>query len=240
MIICYNYSIREKEMSAMKKNKQIAESLAQAEWKDLERNAEEEYPLTETTEDDINLTDNQAVASTTKWWSNNNGTQPVSPTRHNYSHDSRDRIKFLKDMVGHEVPDSFDPHEISWVLPNLGVTGSEGAEEAIDKGYFVINVAGELMNDATVKMPIEPSNGTWGRKRDSTVLQTLESIVNTMEMAKASQQKVVVHCSMGMERSVLATVWYLLRNKGMSLDNAYNFVRSVRPIATDRRTWLIE
>jgi dual specificity MAP kinase phosphatase len=91
------------------------------------------------------------------------------------------------------------------------------------------------MNDATVKMPIEP----WGKSSKSTVLPMLESIVNMMEMAMATEQKVVVHCSMGMERSVLATVWYLVRNKGMDLDNAYSFVRSVRPIATDRREWII-
>ena len=163
----------------------------------------------------------------------------TAPTRHSYSTDSRDRIADLKHMVGHEIPDSFDPHEISWVLPNLGVTGAEGAENAIKQGYFTINVAGELGLDATVKMPIEPSNAVWGFKKTSTVLTMLEQIVNTMEMAMATDQKVVVNCSMGMERSVLAAVWYLVRNKGMSLDNAYSFVRSVRPIATDRREWLI-
>ena len=163
----------------------------------------------------------------------------TAPTRHDNQNDSRNRIKFLKDMVGYEVPDNFDPHEISWVLPNLGVTGAEGAENAIKQDYFTINVAGELRIETTVKMPIEPSNAVWGLKKANTVLQTLESIVNAMEMAMATDQKVVVNCSMGMERSVLATVWYLVRNKGMSLDNAYSFVRSVRPIATDRREWLI-
>ena len=163
----------------------------------------------------------------------------TAPTRHDNQNDSRNRIKFLKDMVGHEVPDSFDPHEISWVLPNLGVTGAEGAEGAIQQGHFTINVAGELNIKTTVKMPIEPSNAVWGIKKSNTVLQTLESIVDAMEMAMATDQKVVVNCSMGMERSVLATVWYLVRNKGMSLDNAYSFVRAVRPIATDRREWLI-
>jgi len=186
---------------------------------------------------EINMVDNVATASTdTKWNENENY---VAPTRHDYSNDSRDRIKFLKNMVGHEVPDSFDPHEISWVLPNLGVTGAEGAEQAIKKGQFVINVAGELHNEATVKMPIEPTVKGWDTNKQNTILPTLESIVNTMEMAMATEQKVVVHCSMGMERSVLATVWYLVRNKGMSLNNAYSFVRSVRPIATDRREWLI-
>ena len=195
-------------------------------------------------------TDTQTV-SDNKWWDDQHAVelaefnkidteeaiavaQPVIPTRHT-SNDSRDRIQFLKHMVGNPVPDNFDPHEISWALPNLGVTWSEGAEEALDRGHFVINVAGELMNDATVKMPIEP----WGKSSKPTVLPMLESIVNMMEMAMATEQKVVVHCSMGMERSVLATVWYLVRHKGMDLDNAYSFVRSVRPIATDRREWII-
>ena len=199
---------------------------------------------------DINVEDNQALFSQvdTRPLGIGEGYKVARPYRegnetvyqaHDYSHDSRDRLSDLAHMVGHPIPDNFDPHEISWVLPNLGVTGAEGAEEALDKGHFVINVAGELKNDATVKMPIEPSNEVWGVKRNNTVLSTLESIVNTMEMAMATEQKVVVHCSMGMERSVLATVWYLVRNKGMDLDNAYGFVRSVRPIATDRREWII-
>jgi len=187
--------------------------------------------------DDLDELDNQEL------FSQETVTKPpvtwTAPTRHSYSTDSRDRIAGLKHMVGHEIPDSFDPHEISWVLPNLGVTGAEGAENAIKQGYFTINVAGELELETTVKLPIEPSNTVWGFKKTSTVLTMLEQIVNTMEMAMATDQKVVVNCSMGMERSVLATVWYLIRNKGMSLDNAYSFVRSVRPIATDRREWLI-
>ena len=198
---------------------------------------------------DINMNDNQAVISSEDWWAKagalttdedlkNLETEFVAPTRHT-SNDSRDRIKGLAHIVGHDVPDNFDPHEISWVLPNLGVTGKEGADQAIKQEHFVINVADELFTNATVKMPIEPSSEVWGFQRENTVLPTLEKIVNTMTMAMDTGQKVVVNCSMGMERSVLATVWYLVRNKGMDLDNAYDFVRSVRPIATDRREWII-
>ena len=79
------------------------------------------------------------------------------PTKHVFATDSRSRLEGLKGMVGHHVPEGFDPFEISWVLPNLGVTGAEGADTAIDKSYFVINVADELNNNATVKMPVEPS-----------------------------------------------------------------------------------
>jgi hypothetical protein len=195
---------------------------------------------------DINMNDNQAVSSTDEWWDEKYATELkelkteiITPTRHDDRNDSRNRIAGLKHLVGHDIPDNFDPHEISWVLPNLGVTGKEGADEAIKQGHFVINVANELSTNATVKMPIEPSNEVWGFHGENTVLPTLEKIVNTMTMAMDTGQKVVVNCSMGMERSVLATVWYLVRNKGMNLDNAYGFVRSVRPIATDRREWII-
>ena len=186
--------------------------------------------------DDLDELDNQELfsqepvtASPLTW---------TAPTRHDNKNDSRNRIKGLAHMVGHSIPDNFDPHEISWVLPNLGVTGSEGADQAIKQGHFVINVADELFTNAAVKMPIEPNDKIWGFKSENTVLPTLEKIVNTMKMAMDTGQKVVVNCSMGMERSVLATVWFLIRHKSMSLDTAYGFVRSVRPIATDRREWL--
>ena len=162
----------------------------------------------------------------------------AEPTKHVFATDSRSRLAGLKGMVGHHVPEGFDPFEISWVLPNLGVTGAEGADTAIDKSYFVINVADELNNNATVKMPVEPS--AWYRSNAGSVLPTLNKIVDTMQIAMDSGQRVVVHCSMGMERSVLATVWYLTRTQGLSLDNAYNLVRSIRPIATDRREWIIQ
>ena len=84
--------------------------------------------------DQINLIDDPAVPSVEVG-------STETPTRHDFSHDSRDRIKSLKGMVGHPVPDDFDPHDISWVLPDLGVTGAEGAQEAIESGHVVINVA---------------------------------------------------------------------------------------------------
>jgi protein-tyrosine phosphatase len=42
---------------------------------------------------------------------------------------------------------------------------------------------------------------------------------------------------MGIERSVLSVAWYLHRYKDMTLDEAYDHIRKVRPIALDRRHW---
>ena len=53
-------------------------------------------------------------------------------------------------------------------------------------------------------------------------------------------RKVVVHCHMGMERSVLAVAWWLHSYKNMSLDEAYEVIRQKRPVALDRREWIGE
>jgi len=55
---------------------------------------------------------------------------------------------------------------------------------------------------------------------------------------KKRKQKVVVHCYMGMERSVLSVVWYMHKYLGMGIDQAYEQIFMNRPIAADRRHWI--
>jgi protein-tyrosine phosphatase len=45
---------------------------------------------------------------------------------------------------------------------------------------------------------------------------------------------------MGMERSVLAVVWYLYNYQDMTIDEAYDVVGWKRPIAADRREWVMQ
>ena len=49
---------------------------------------------------------------------------------------------------------------------------------------------------------------------------------------------ILVHCAAGVERSPLTVVWYLMHYEGMTMDGAYEFVRTRRPIVEDRRIWL--
>ena len=151
---------------------------------------------------------------------------------------SKNRVESLKRYAAVPVPDDFDPDVISWVLEDVAITDWEGGLKAKDLGHYVINVAEEVMSNADSKMTVNPPNSP------SEVIETRNDVERVADLINAvledGKQKVVVHCSMGMERSVLATVWYLVRNKRMSLDNAYSLVRSVRPIATDRRKWLLE
>jgi len=52
--------------------------------------------------------------------------------------------------------------------------------------------------------------------------------------------KVLVHCAVVMERSPLTVVWYLMRHRNLSLDEAYDLVKFRRKETIDRCEWLPE
>lgn len=130
-----------------------------------------------------------------------------------------------------EVYTTFNPAVVSWVAERIGITSREGVEQALQDGYFVINVADEIHNNAHVKLAIEPGTGT--------VLNTLNIIADTMErILTTTNQKIVVHCAMGMERSVLAVIWLMASKWRMHLDQSFHQIKKHRPIALDRTNWI--
>jgi len=134
---------------------------------------------------------------------------------------------------GLENTPSFDPDQISWVTEDLAITNKEGGSLASSEGLFVINVAGEIMNPSCDEhIPVNPYSGPEKTRR---VVTKVARIINK-ELVEG--KRVVVHCAMGMERSVLCVVWYLNQYCDMEIDDAYDLVRTSRPIAADRRYWI--
>ena len=124
----------------------------------------------------------------------------------------------------------FDPATISEVTDGIHVTAADGVDAALAAGHYVINVADELESNADAKIIVQPYS------RD--IRSNLDAVAQLMdEVLSQGNRTVAVHCAMGMERSVLAVVWYLTTNKGMTVDNAYDLVKAGRPIALDRREW---
>ena len=70
-----------------------------------------------------------------------------------------------------------------------------------------------------------------------TALDEISEVIENI--LSETEKKIVVHCYMGMERSVLAVVWYLTKTLGISFDDAYRDILLKRPIALDRRNWAI-
>jgi|TARA_R110000737_G_C14484485_1_gene469139 hypothetical protein len=125
----------------------------------------------------------------------------------------------------------FEPSELSEIISGLFITSRDGVEEAILEGHFIINVTprGELNTYYDAQIGIVPY--------DRTNIPKLNGLSWLIKSLLASGYNVTVHCSMGMERSVLAVAYYLNGELDMSLDEAYAHIISQRPIALDRRDW---
>ena len=146
---------------------------------------------------------------------------------------SADKLKIIGPKCGfsEDVINQFDPATISWVSERLGITAEDGVKQALKEGHFVINTADEIENDAHVKMAIDPGSGT--------VLHTLNLIAETATRVLATtNQKIVFHCAMGMERSVLACLWMMASYWRIQIHQALQHIRTKRPIALDRLDWI--
>ena len=137
----------------------------------------------------------------------------------------------LSRMVGRPIPEDFNPDEISWVRPRIGITDWEGACEAIALDHYVITVAPEIGIGSDIIIGLQPY--------ESNFKNTLSKISNKIgEILDDTDQSIVLHCAMGMERAPLAVVWYLHKNEGLSIKDAYRDVMQARPIACNREQWL--
>ena len=148
------------------------------------------------------------------------------------------RRRIAEDMAPYlerPVPEGFDPDEISWVTPNLGVTDWEGAEEASLTGCYVINVAPELRQVTNDFDDITIGFDALGKLEPA--LDRCAKHIHE-KLTENPDAKIVVHCAMGMERSPLAIVWYLHRYKNMGFNDAYRKLTDARPIVLDRRGWI--
>ena len=146
---------------------------------------------------------------------------------------SYDRLQLIGPKCGfsEDVIQNFNPAIISWVAERIGITAEDGVAQALADGHFVINTAKEIHNDAQVKMEVEPGSGT--------VLNTLNSIAElTTRILSTTNQKVVFHCAMGMERSVLACIWFMASQWRMRIDQSLQQIQKHRPIALDRTDWI--
>lgn len=74
---------------------------------------------------------------------------------------------------------------------------------------------------------------------DAQVLMENIDLVSTLiQNHVMSGDKVLVHCIGGMERSPLAVTWYLHKNAGVPLTDAFDYVKKKRPQALNRIQWL--
>ena len=123
--------------------------------------------------------------------------------------------------------------QISWITPRLGIAdGHSGILAAQDASIKVVNVAQEVTNpNASITSLI--SAGTV----DMFQLDFLSNWINWW--LKTQEGRIVIHCLLGEDRSPLVLAWYFHRHRNLSLDEAYEKIKEIRPQVNDRRNWLI-
>lgn len=67
---------------------------------------------------------------------------------------------------------------------------------------------------------------------------SLDTVAALIDAALNLGQRVLVHCEEGSQRAPLVTAWFLKTRRGFSLDEAYELLKTRRPIVEDRRRWL--
>jgi protein-tyrosine phosphatase len=75
-------------------------------------------------------------------------------------------------------------------------------------------------------------------QEDQPIVANLDRIVRMAGSARKRDEPVLFFCGHGIRRGPLAGAWYLHRSQGVSLDTAYEHVRSVRPKTEHVKEWV--
>jgi hypothetical protein len=115
--------------------------------------------------------------------------------------------------------------------PGVFVGGWKDALRFEGSRFCVLDEAPEDMPPAT-HVPI------YDGATDRAIPQNLDALARQMRDARSHGQPVLVFCGHGVRRSPLAAAWYLRRTEGLTLGEAYERVRAVRPKIEEAREWV--
>lgn len=125
------------------------------------------------------------------------------------------------------------------IIPNLFIGDLEDAKHFGDSHYngVTLCVLESLRDPDYFPDFFVPVVNMDMRQVDSFKLDICAYII---EQCLQNEKPVLVHCGAGVERSPLATAWFLNKKRKMTLDKAYELIKQKRPIVIDRRKWLEE
>lgn len=123
------------------------------------------------------------------------------------------------------------PKSPSEFAPQVFVGGWDDAVKFEGAKFCVLDAKPDDMPPAT-HIPI------YNESVDRADPKNLDRLVDGMTAAHAKGQPVLVFCGHGMYRSPLGAAWYLHRTEGISLEEAYVRVQSVRPKAKPAAGWV--
>jgi protein-tyrosine phosphatase len=95
-----------------------------------------------------------------------------------------------------------------------------------------------VLDEAPDDMPMATHVTIYDEATDAPIVPNLDRVASEMNSARRAHEPVLVFCGHGVRRSPLAAAWYLHRYEKLSLDEAYERIRAVRPKVETPREWI--
>jgi hypothetical protein len=95
-----------------------------------------------------------------------------------------------------------------------------------------------VLDEAPSDMPAEAHISVYDGARDGPDMDHLERLAREVQAARDRGGKVLIFCGHGVRRGPLGAAWYLHRHENLSIDEAYERIRAVRPKVEHAREWI--
>jgi protein-tyrosine phosphatase len=95
-----------------------------------------------------------------------------------------------------------------------------------------------VLDDEPKDMPPAVHVQIYDEEGDRANVQSLDRLAAAVGAAREKGDRVLVFCGHGVRRSPLAGAWFLRRTDGLTLDQAYERIRAVRPKVEHARDWV--
>jgi len=157
--------------------------------------------------------------------------------------------KLFENMRALYCDECFDARKASWgtvseIIPGLFISGMREAEIWEFGPRICVHEDGptyDMLRDCSAFIPIldKPPNSHQDRTGAVASIKALNQVSQHIHTLLIRQIPVLVHCWGGVERSPLAVAWFLVGyGYEDSLSDAYAFLKSKRPVVSDRTFWL--
>ena len=115
------------------------------------------------------------------------------------------------------------------ILPRLFLSNYPDARAKTPPRAFVVNCTKDLpfVSDYGVRIPVDDDLSDEAMHG---LVQSLPSVLQSIDGVLSTGGKVVVHCRAGQQRSAAVMAAYLMR-KGMGLEQAIKYIKSRKPDA---------
>jgi hypothetical protein len=131
-------------------------------------------------------------------------------------------------------------HEVSHIFDNLYLSGIIAAS-TFDGHRLYVHEDPPHYTGHCIHLPIlvKKPNSMSDRTGAVASIEALNDAADIIEDHVNRYENLLVHCKGGVERSPLAIAWYLKRcGKYPTLEKAYEFLKSKRPVVSNRLFWL--